>query len=171
MVICLHSDGCSVARSTFCQRSSWIVLILYHNFIAAKPPSITVNSPSLHIGLSLWAGALLHWHLHARLHPVLYGHSIRIGMLMTAISTQVHRHGWTSDALLDRDWTVLVCKHNRLEIYQLFSQLCDSLRQSIIFSAEKLDLGLEIGKPLLLALPAFEGSHTGIELAKCSISD
>jgi hypothetical protein len=46
-----------------------------------------------------------------------------------------------------------------LEVDNLFSQLCDSGRESIILRAEELNFGLEVSQPLLLPLSALEGSH------------
>lgn len=47
-----------------------------------------------------------------------------------------------------------------LEIHDLLSQLADLLRQSIILLLIDIDLGLKVGKPLLLPLATLECGDT-----------
>ncbi len=45
-------------------------------------------------------------------------------------------------------------KQKRFQIHDFFAQLCDLRREGVVFRTEDLDLGLEVGQPLLLALAA-----------------
>ena len=48
-----------------------------------------------------------------------------------------------------------------LEVDNLFAQLCDSGGKSVVLCTKELDLGLEVGQPLLLALSTLESSDPG----------
>jgi hypothetical protein len=58
------------------------------------------------------------------------------------IATKEVVHGSTMETLSLRHRAVLVCKEQCLQINNLFAQLCDCRRQSVILSTEQLDLGL-----------------------------
>lgn len=90
---------------------------------------------------------------------LLHADTIWILVVVTAVSSKVKSHSRTRNALLHRNWAVLVSQKKCLEVDKFFSQLSDSLRQSIILSTEKLDLGLQVCEPLLLALPTLESSN------------
>lgn len=68
-------------------------------------------------------------------------------------------HGHAADALRLRDRAVLVSKEHCLEVDDFFAHLSNLRRQSIVFCAEELNLGLQIGKPLLLPLATLQGSN------------
>lgn len=51
-------------------------------------------------------------------------------------------------------------KKQRFETHNLFAKLGDCGSQSVVFCAEDLDLLLQVGKPLLFPLPAFESSDS-----------
>ena len=70
------------------------------------------------------------------------------------------RHEGPVKALLLSDGTVFVGKQKSLEVDNLLSQLRNLLSQSFILTAKYLHLGLEVGKPLLLALSTFESRNT-----------
>ena len=82
------------------------------------------------------------------------GDAIRI--LMAGITAQEVVHGGTMQTLSLGDRTVLVGKEQGLEVDNLLTELSDSCRQSVVLCTEELNLGLQIGKPLLLALSALE---------------
>lgn len=63
-------------------------------------------------------------------------------------------------SLLLSNWAVLVGKKKRLQIDDLFSELCYLRRQGVVLSTEHFDLGLQVGQPLLLSLAAFKSSDT-----------
>lgn len=47
-----------------------------------------------------------------------------------------------------------------LQVDDLFPQLGDLCSERVILTAEHFHLGLQVGKPLLLALTTFKGSDT-----------
>lgn len=50
-------------------------------------------------------------------------------------------------------------KEKCLEIDNLLAKLGDSSREGVILRTKKLNLGLEVGEPLLLTLSTLEGSN------------
>lgn len=59
-------------------------------------------------------------------------------------------------ALLLCDGTVLVGKKKGLQIDDFFSELCDLGSQGVVLRTEHLNLGLQVRKPLFLALPTLQ---------------
>lgn len=55
-------------------------------------------------------------------------------------------------------WAILVSEKKCLEVDNFLAKLSDGSRESIVLGTEELDLGLKVGKPLLLTLSALEGS-------------
>jgi len=101
----------------------------------------------------------LHRHPHVMDAVVLQlGDAVRI--LMADVATKEIVHGVAVKTLGLRDRAVLVSKQQGLEVDDLLTKLGDGSRESIVLCAEQLDLGLQVGKPLLLSLTALEGSDT-----------
>lgn len=65
-----------------------------------------------------------------------------------------------SDALSMTHGTILVAHEESAETSNFIMQLADLLVEGLILSGVHLDLGLEVGEPLLLPLTTFEGGHT-----------
>lgn len=80
-------------------------------------------------------------------------------MVLVATRHAVHHEGTQTLGL--RDWAIFVCQQESLEVDDFLTELSHSSGKSIILSSEKLDLGLEVGQPLLLALATLESSDTG----------
>lgn len=85
-----------------------------------------------------------------------------IWVLMAHVAAKEVVHGVAVKALSLRDGAVLVSEQQRLEVYYLLTELSDGSRESIILCTEQLNLGLQVGKPLLLPLTTLEGSDTVI---------
>lgn len=86
------------------------------------------------------------------------GHAIWVHLRVVRLNDL--RHEGPVKTLLLSDGTVFVGKQKSLEVDDFLSQLRDLLGQGFILTAKDLHLGLEVGKPLLLALPTFESRHT-----------
>ena len=84
-------------------------------------------------------------------------HAVRVRMV-TAFEEHVHAR--TTYALGRGDWAVAVCEKKRLQVDNLLAELRHGLGQRVVLRAEELDLGLQVGKPLFLALPALERGDT-----------
>lgn len=67
--------------------------------------------------------------------------------------------------LSSRYFAILVGEENGLEINNLFAELGDGCLEVVVLGAVELNLALQIGQPLLLALPAFECSDPACMLA------
>lgn len=83
-----------------------------------------------------------------------------IWVLVVDITSKEVVHSCTVQALSLRYRAVLMGKKQRLEIHNLFTQLRYRGGEGVVLCAEKLHLGLQICKPLLLALAALEGSDS-----------
>ncbi len=57
------------------------------------------------------------------------------------------------------DWAVLVCEQHSFESDDLIAKDLDLAGKIIVLLGEHLDLGLEVGEPLLLALTALESGN------------
>ena len=53
----------------------------------------------------------------------------------------------------------------RLQIHNLFAHLGNLGGQGVVFRAEELNFGLQVGKPLFFSLPTFKSSNTTKMLA------
>ena len=80
--------------------------------------------------------------------------------MLTSVASNL-LHGHTADTLRLRYRTIFVSKQEGFKPHDLLTQLRDGGSERIIFSAENLDLLLEIGEPLLLALATLERSDSG----------
>jgi hypothetical protein len=96
---------------------------------------------------------------HHRLPTHWNSHSVGVH-LSVAIRLGNLGHESAMETLLLRDRAVLMCKQQGLEAYDLLPQLRDLGGQGIVLRAEHLNLRLEVGQPLLLALATFEGGNT-----------
>lgn len=84
-------------------------------------------------------------------------HSVRVHLGVEGLHGLLHECSVKTLLLSHR--TILVGQKKRLEIYHLFPQLGDLRCQGVVFAAEQLDLGLEVCKPLLLALSTFQSRN------------
>lgn len=96
------------------------------------------------------------WHTH------LGGHAV--GVRVKSSRHAVH-HKRTQTLGL-RDGAVFMGQQEGLEIHNLLAKLGYRGGKCIVLCREELNLGLEIGEPLLLPLTTFEGRDTIIMLAK-----
>ena len=83
-----------------------------------------------------------------------------IWILVADVTAEEVVHGGAVETLCLGYWAVLVGKEQRLEVDNLLAKLSDGGRQSVVLGAKEFDLGLKVGKPLLLTLSALEGSNT-----------
>lgn len=84
-----------------------------------------------------------------------------IWVLVVNVTSKEVVHGSAVQTLGLRHWAILVSKEKCLEIDNLLAKLGDSSREGVILCAKKLNLGLKVGEPLLLALSTLEGSNPG----------
>lgn len=91
-----------------------------------------------------------------RLHAHALGHAVAVGVKSRLHA--VHHQGAKSLGLGDR--AILVSQQESLEVHNLLSELGHGGSQRIILGGEKLDLGLEIGQPLLLPLTTLQSRDT-----------
>ena len=103
-----------------------------------------LNEPSLH-SLPLHSLAVLH------------RHAIRIRVGIELIRNAVHHHA--ADTLCLGHGAVLMSQEQGLQVDNLLTQLRYLTAQCVVLAAENLHLGLQVGEPLLLALPAFQCRH------------
>jgi hypothetical protein len=116
-------------------------------------------------------GQRVHSQLPVHHLALLHGHHVdtiglhlsdAIWVLVVNIASKEVVHGSTMQTLSLRYWAILVSKEERLEVNNFLAKLSDGSRESIVLCAEELNLGLEVGKPLLLALSALEGSNPNL---------
>lgn len=69
-----------------------------------------------------------------------------------------------------RDRAVLVSQQKGFQVDNFLSELSDGSGQSIVFRGKELNLGLEVGQPLLLALTALQGRDTKMDVRTKDIS-
>jgi hypothetical protein len=78
---------------------------------------------------------------------------------MGRLSSKEGVHVHAVQALSMRYRAILVCKQQRLQVDNLLAKLSDRRGESIVLSAEELNLGLKVGKPLFFALATLESSN------------
>jgi hypothetical protein len=121
------------------------------------------------VGVLLFAGTAHTRRLYEPIHHLAWHHGLHVDtirlqlcnaiwVLVVEVATKKVVHGSSMESLSLRYGAVLVCEQKCLEIHDFLAQLCDRSRQCVVLRAEQLDLGLEIGQPLLLALATLEGS-------------
>lgn len=94
---------------------------------------------------------------------LLVGHRATHGVgihLRVCVGLHTRRRVSSLKTLLLGDRAVLVCEQESLEIHDFFSELRNLACQSIVFTTEHFDFGLEVGKPLLLTLTTFQSGNT-----------
>lgn len=83
-----------------------------------------------------------------------------IWVLVADIAAEEVVHGIAMKTLSLRDRAVLVGEQEGLEVNDLLTKLSHGSREGIVLCTEQLDLGLQVGKPLLLSLAALKGGDT-----------
>jgi hypothetical protein len=76
-------------------------------------------------------------------------------------------HHQRAQTLSLRDGAVFVSQQERLQVHDLLTKLGHRRGKCIVLRREELDLGLEIGEPLLLPLTTLQSSDTIFVLAEC----
>jgi hypothetical protein len=109
-----------------------------------------VDKPILHLAAVL--------HRHAHLDTVRHL-SNTVGVLVGGLATKESVHIHAIQTLCMRHGAFFMSKQKGLEVDYLLAKLRHSGGKGIVLSAEQLNLGLQIGKPLLLALTALERSN------------
>lgn len=88
---------------------------------------------------------------------ILHRHAVRVCMVIV-IALHVMRC-IVAHALCLGYWTIFVRQQYSLEIHNLLPELAHLCRERVILTAKDLDFSLQICKPLLLALSAFQCSN------------
>jgi hypothetical protein len=99
--------------------------------------------------------------LHGRLHTTIghVGHTVWVGMDVELVRI-LNAVEELTNALSMANGAILVAHKQGTKAADLIVKLANLLVERLIFCRVHLDLGLEVRKPLLLALTALESSDT-----------